>query len=591
MEAKGADKDPRFIENGSIIPSEGYCDQPYVVRADDGAWVVTMTTGTGEEGDPGQHIITYRSVDEGKTWGEKAEVEPADGPEASYSVMHKAKSGRLYVFYNFNTDRVPEVKREDGGVYKRVDSLGDYVFKYSDDHGKSWSKERHTIPMREFDLDRENIYGGKLKLFWNVGRPLAMADGSVLLVMHKVGAMGKGFFARSEGAFLRSPNLDTEKDPSRLVFHTLPEGGVGLRTPPGGGRIAEEQSVVELSDKSLHCVYRTVDGHPATSTSRDGGKSWSVPSYGTYSPGGRKIKHPRAANFIWKCANGKYLYWYHNHGGEGFIRHQAEWVAYADRNPAWVSGGVEVGGTIHWSQPEVLLYDKDPFVRMSYPDFIEQNGKYWVTETQKTVARIHPVDGKLFEGLWSQFETPRALVGQPIFAKEKISGEEIGVLPPLPLFRKHPGRWSPLELGTGLSVVFDMTLPQSAPAGVLLSNRKAGSGFAISLTEERTLRLDLSDGRSISSWDTDPGVLNGQSRHRVGIIADARARLILFVVDGVLCDGGEARQFGWGRIHPDLLEVNGGELRMTSPRGGTLTGLKIFSHALSVSSVVNHHRA
>ena len=34
-------------------------------------------------------------------------------------------------------DNVREVQREDKGVYKRVDSLGHYVFKYTDDHGRN----------------------------------------------------------------------------------------------------------------------------------------------------------------------------------------------------------------------------------------------------------------------------------------------------------------------------------------------------------------------------------------------------------------------------------------------------------------------
>jgi hypothetical protein len=33
--------------------------------------------------------------------------------------------------------------------------------------------------------------------------------------------------------------------------------------------------------------------------------------------------------------------------------------------------------------------------RMSYPDLIEQDGKYWISETQKTIARIHEVDPSL----------------------------------------------------------------------------------------------------------------------------------------------------------------------------------------------------
>jgi hypothetical protein len=177
--------DYRRTQSGSEIPSEGYCDQPYVVVNNDGTWLCVMTTGTGHEGDPGQHPVTFRSHDCGETWGEKASVEPADGPEASYAVLLKVPSGRVYAFYNYNTDRVPEVKTELGegfngeaGVtsYKRVDSLGDYVFKYSDDGGLSWSGKRYTIPVREFACDRENVYGGKIRFFWNVGRPCNCAE-------------------------------------------------------------------------------------------------------------------------------------------------------------------------------------------------------------------------------------------------------------------------------------------------------------------------------------------------------------------------------------------------------------------------------
>ena len=115
-------------------------------------------------------------------------------------MLLKVPYGRIYVFYNHNTDRVPEVKREDKGVYKRVDSLGHYVFKYSDDHGRTWSAQRYDVPIREFECDRNNVYGGKLRFFWNVGRPLILGD-TAIMVIHKVGAMGDGFFAQSEGAF------------------------------------------------------------------------------------------------------------------------------------------------------------------------------------------------------------------------------------------------------------------------------------------------------------------------------------------------------------------------------------------------------
>jgi hypothetical protein len=229
--------DPRHIANGREIPSEGYADQPYIVQTDDGAWLCAMTTGPGHEGQKGQHVITTRSTDQGRTWSDPVDVEPSDGPEASYAVLLKVPTGRVYCFYNHNTDRVEKVKREDGGVFERVDSLGHYVFKYSDDHGRSWSEERYDVPIREFECDRENVYGGDLRFFWNVGRPLLLDD-AALLVIHKVGAMGDGFFAQSEGAFIRSENILTESDPEQIEFETLPDGDIGLRTPAGGGRVA-----------------------------------------------------------------------------------------------------------------------------------------------------------------------------------------------------------------------------------------------------------------------------------------------------------------------------------------------------------------
>jgi hypothetical protein len=106
--------DPRHLSNGWNIPSEGYSDQPYIVKTGDGAWLCVMTTGTGAEGDQGQHVISVRSTDQGRTWEQPVDIEPADGPEASYAVLLKAPFGRIYAFYNHNTDNVREVKREDG---------------------------------------------------------------------------------------------------------------------------------------------------------------------------------------------------------------------------------------------------------------------------------------------------------------------------------------------------------------------------------------------------------------------------------------------------------------------------------------------
>jgi len=179
--------DWRNIENGRVIPSEHYADQPYVVQTDDGAWLCVMTTGAGLEGQAGQHIITTRSRDQGQSWSEPVNVEPADGPEASYAVLTKAPSGRVFCFYNHNSDNLRTVAADEsayaGGFWTRVDSLGHHCFRYSDDHGKSWSEARYEIPIRETAIDRENPYGGAIRFFWNVGRPLVIGN-AVLTSLH-----------------------------------------------------------------------------------------------------------------------------------------------------------------------------------------------------------------------------------------------------------------------------------------------------------------------------------------------------------------------------------------------------------------------
>lgn len=587
--------DPRHISNGLEIPTGSYSDQPYIVRTDDGAWLCCVTTGSGHEGAAGQHVVTRRSTDRGRTWSDPVAVEPPDGPEASYAVMLKVPSGRVYIFYNHNTDRVTEVKRHDGkGAFTRVDSLGHFVFKFSDDHGRTWSARRYDIPVREFACDRENVYGGKLRFFWNVGKPFVHGQ-AAFVSLHKVGKMGDGFFAQSEGVLLRSDNLLSEGDPEKLHWETLPDGDVGLRTPPGGGPVSEEQSYCVLSDGSFYCVYRSVDGYPVEAYSRDGGHTWTEPRYKRYADG-RPVKHPRAANFAWKCENGKYLYWYHNHGGR-FIGQNPNRlsIAYEDRNPVWLCGGEEIdtpqGREIAWTQPEVVLYDDDPFVRMSYPDLVEEDGRYYLTETQKNVARVHEIESGLLQGLWGQFtHAGVATEGLLLQASDPVPASL--PLPPLPAFltRDHARPdYGTRDLRTGFTAELWLQMRDVSPGQVLLDARdQSGHGWAVTTAEGGSVRLELSDGRTECSWGCDPDMLSAGKLHHVVAIVDGGPKLILFVVDGMLCDGGEHRQFGWGRLSPNLRDVGGGqELRI----GQGVRSLRVYGRALRVSEAIGNRRA
>ncbi|MFC5412616.1 LamG-like jellyroll fold domain-containing protein [Larkinella bovis] len=601
-----AQQDWRNIKTGTVIPDETYSDQPYLVKTNDGAWLCILTTGTGHEGASGQHIISQRSFDQGKTWIDKQDLEPGDGPEASYAVVLKAPSGRIFVFYNHNTDNIRAVKGDNppykDGLVKRVDSQGYFVFKYSDDHGKSWSKNRITIPIRNFEIDRKNPYQGSIQYFWNVGRAFTH-NGSAFVPLHKVGGFGNGFFTSSEGAFVQSSDLLTIADPAQAHWNTLPDGDLGLRTPAGvGGPIAEEQNVVVLSDGSFFCVYRTIDGYPVYSYSRDAGHTWESPQYLRYG-NGRLVKHPRAANFVWKCANGKYLYWFHNHGGRFIREHKnRNSMAYDDRNPAWIAGGVEAdspnGKIIRWSQPEILLYDDDPFIRMSYPDLIEDQGSYFITETQKDIARVHRIDKGLLDKLWNQFEpqqkTTEGLVTNWTYQAGKFP--QTVAAPLLPDFYRRdtkkleqPG----LSLPNGFTVELSFTLSSLAENQLLLDTRDStGKGWYLRTTKQKTVEFAMNDGQTQSAWACDEGLLKPNQNHHLSLVVDGGPHLIAFVVDGVLNDGGETRQFGWGRFSPYLKSAMGAStIRIGSSLNGQVRQLSVYNRALTVSEAIGNFRA
>ena len=558
--------DPRHIRNGLVIPDEGYCDQPYVVITADGNWLCTLTTGRGEEGHTGQHVVATISPDRGRTWSPLIDIEPADGPEASWAMPLVVPGGRVYVFYDYNGDRIDYVG---GRKNVRADMLGWYVYKYSDDHGRTWSAQRYRLPVRQTEIDLRNDYGGGVQMFWGIGKPIIAGRG-VLLGFSKI---GKYLIDETEGWFFRSDNLAAEPDPSRHQWQMLPEGQIGLRAPRG--LIAEEHNLVELSDGTLYTVYRTVDGHPCDAYSRDGGRSWTPPAYAAYRPGGRLIKHPRACPRLWKTSSGRYLLWFHNHGGRDF----------SNRNPAWILGGLEKDGRMHWSQPEILLYDDDPAVRISYPDLIEQDGRFWITETQKSVARVHEIDPLLLEGLWNQGRDRTPPRRGLLLEEEGVSGAS----------GNHPDTFSveapalpDLAEGGGFTVELHLELADLRGGQRLLDTTdQAGRGVMLETTESGTIRIVLSDGGRRSEWDTDPGAIRAGEAHHLAAVVDAGPKIITFIIDGVLCDGGEARQYGWGRFDPALGDVNGDKrLRIGAGVRGRIANVRIHDRALRTSEVL-----
>ena len=573
--------DWRHLDNGFEIPHENYVDQPYTVIANDGAWLTVLTTGVGKEGAAHQHIVSTRSRDKGRTWSPLVDIEPANGPEASWAMPLKTPSGRIYVFYNYNKDNLRELPTSNAeNTRKRVDTMGYYVFKYSDDNGLTWSAERYEIPMRQMRIDRENNDQGRIMYFWGVGKPVVVGNYAIF-GFAKVGKWGTpGGMVESQGCFLRSDNILTERDPKKIRWTLLPDGDEGLRAPKGP--VSDEANPTFLSNGSLYATYRTIDGYLCEAYSRDGGHTWTPPAYAVYAQG-RPIKHNRAAPFVRRFANGKYVLWFHNHGGEQF--HVKNLNQYLGRNPSWLAGGIERNGRIYWSEPEIVLYNDDPLVGSSYPDFIEDGGHYYITETQKTIARVHEIDSALLEALWTQADN-RAVTRKGL-VKEVDPGQATFEMPALPSLTQR----------RGFTLDFWIKLREWTAGQVILDARDAqGKGLALVTSDRFTVKLLLNDGRSKFEWDSDSGTQAGTLRvntwQHVSVRVDGGPKIVSFVVDGVFNDGGALRDYGWGRFPAQMDDLNSGQpARLGGKIFGELSHFRVYDRSLLTSESVGNWRA
>jgi hypothetical protein len=290
----------------------------------------------------------------------------------------------------------------------------------------------------------------------------------------------------------------------------------------------------------------------------------------TYTPGGKKVRNPRACPKLWRTANGKFLFWFHNNGHESFDSGKSA----GSRNIAWLSGGIEKDGQIYWSQPEIVLYDDNTLRGPSYPDLIEQGGRYWISATQKTAARVHEIDLTLLEGLWNQGSTKSvAKKGTLVSLTEKELRAEQVRMPRLPN----------LAVGGGFTIDLWITLRDLAPDQVILDSRDgSGKGILVATSGSGTLRLDISDGARSFGWNCDPNLIKPDALHHVVFVVDGGPKVISVVMDGVLCDGGDDpnRKYGYGRFkQAEYVSKFSDELKRAATEIDDVTGGRVLKVA------------
>jgi hypothetical protein len=102
----------------------------------------------------------------------------------------------------------------------------------------------------------------------------------------------------------------------------------------------------------------------------------------------------------------------------------------------------------------------------------------------------------------------------------------------------------------------------------------------------------MGDGRLEELWESDPGLLTSGVPHHIAVIVDGGSKIVTFVVDGVLCDGGETRPKGWHRFSPALGDVSGTLPVSVSPAlRAEVHAFRVYERYLRTSEAVGNYQA
>ncbi|MPM20744.1 hypothetical protein SDC9_67180 [bioreactor metagenome] len=486
-------------------------------------------------------------------------------------------------------------------LYNKNTIPTEYCYRFSDDDGKTWSS-RYIIPYRKTRIDFENDTQGVSYAGWSVANPIRV-NNELYHIFTKTGKTynySKSTAKVGEGFIYHCANIETEQDPSKLTWSMLPDGETGISHPVdqnGFTGVQEEHQLVSLGGSNMYSVFRTKDLFLPGSYSSDLGRTWTTPQFETYY-NGRKIRHNRACAKLYKTEAGKYLLWFNNHSIEHTL----------GRDPIWISGGVLENGKIVWSQPEILLYtDPRSFADgllgsgttgLSYPDFVEDNGDFWVTETDKSVSRIHKIDSEMLEGLWNQRSNRNLTTKGLVLEKKDVAsnGEVITLTDSTDL--RYDG--ASIEFSTTISrLTADLTLYDSRDQtgkGVLV-NTVLNTTYTESLsgktyTIRNTFRITINDGVNTTIWYADNNSLVAGKKTHLVFILDGAANVLSVLVDGNLCDrsavsGDDA---GWIRIPEKMSDISTTQARLGS-QNVTIHEFRLYNRYLRTSEAIANYNS
>ena len=591
--------DSRWIPNGNVLRSGGYSCQPYCSVLPHGVWSCVMTyihAPQWIEGQPGEHLVSMRSKDQGKTWDEFVPIEPysnvTTGQVSAYgSIAARQDGSRIFAIWIQNVNNVSHLPGQKPSLTFRADMLGNFVWKYSDDQGLTWSDSHYTIPVPYNYIETINSFSkskngtGDVQIMWQVDHMKTMKDNTLIFAFTKIGTYA---VAPVEEIFiLSSKNILTETDPTKVVWDMWPHGehGIGaVNDFDSPTIITEEPHVLPIfNDDILYVVWRTNQGYMGHSQSKPGQKyseTWETSSFATYLSTWADnyencsfVKNPRGPLSPKRQKNGLILMTYYNTAPLGAF---ASHMKVNDRNNMWLTVGHEIilkngDKTVQWTQPELALYERDHTRGHGYPDVItDLDGQIYITETYKSKpqseAKTHTINMELIDLLYKQTTINTTATKNMLFSLNKATIAFPKTDPsPLPNFMKYDKKRYGFTMDVFMKPISSAAAAAAAAAAAVGSTTATTlisalddhhmTGMSIQYYNHNgTVTLTMQDdSMNVIQFGTDPicskYLLDTMHlSHHIGVVVDGGPKMISFIVDGKLCDGGSDLQH-WPNGH------------------------------------------
>ena len=309
----------QFRENyGKALASvEDTGNEHFLVEPLKSGGLFAVWTQSSYEGCTDQRIVFATSRDGGKTWTAPMKIAGPDFPAgagmASWAFPLVSKSGRIYVIYSRHVGI--------NDIFTHTTGLMACIF--SDDEGKTWSKEvTLTMPRSIWDNPDPKVPANWI--VWQ--KPVRLSNGKyftgftrwVSPCLYKPASIGDWWAKAAVVEFMRFENVDEDPEPAKLAITYLASNEkalqVGLIKHPQISAI-QEPTWIELPDKRIFCIMRTTLGCPYYSISSDQGESWTRPEPLRRYDDGPVLPHPCSPCPIYKFDATNYVFLYHNHDG------------------------------------------------------------------------------------------------------------------------------------------------------------------------------------------------------------------------------------------------------------------------------------